>query len=257
MSYCLKRQEFDERDFLFSTFIGTVTLPPSIDMRKLMPPVYDQLQLGSCSANSSTAYNVYLHSNKLDLSRLFEYYMVRKIEGTVEEDSGATNRDNVKSIKKSGICEESLMPYDISKFTIPPTEETINNAKQYTISSYMALNNLSDIKQALAMLKPVIIGMDIYESFEGNEIAQTGKLPIPLIKEKYLGGHSVLVVGYVDTPKVSFISSIYNFVFKKTPSRGYLIVRNSWGSGWGDKGYFYMPYEYLTKYTFDYWIMNK
>lgn len=99
--------------------------------------------------------------------------------------------------------------------------------------------------------------MDVYESFEGTEIAQTGKMSIPLAKEQYLGGHSVLVVGYVDAPKVSLKTSIYNFILQKSISKGYLIVRNSWGSGWGDQGYFYMPYEYLTKKTFDYWIMNK
>ncbi|HEY5562662.1 MAG TPA: C1 family peptidase [Clostridiaceae bacterium] len=257
MKYCLKRQDYDERDFLFSTLIGAITVPTSIDMRKLMPPIYDQLQLGSCSANSSTSYDVFLHGNKIQLSRLFEYYMVRKIEGTVDEDSGATNRDNVNSIKKSGICEENLMPYDISKFTIPPIDEAISNAKQYTISSYVALNNLSNIKQALAMLKPVIVGMDVFESLEGNEIAQTGKMSMPLITEQNLGGHSVLVVGYVDAIKTSLKTSIYNFITRKVPTKGYLIVRNSWGVGWGDKGYFYMPYEYLPKYTFDYWTMNK
>jgi len=236
--YCLKRQKHDERDFLFSKFKDKVIVPPLIDMRSLMPPIYDQLQLGSCSANSSTSYDVFLYNNKIDLSRLFEYYMVREIEGTVNEDSGATNRDNVRSINKNGICEENLMPYDISKFTIPPIGEAIINAKQYTISSYVALNNLSDIKEALALSKPVILGMDVFESFEGSEIANTGKMPMPLPTEQNLGGHSVLVVGYVD-------------------EGNYLIVRNSWGSGWGDKGYFYMPYEYLTNYTFDYWIMNK
>jgi C1A family cysteine protease len=238
MKYYLKRQKYDKRDFLFSKFKDTIIVPPLIDMRNSMPPIYDQLQLGSCSANSSTSYDVFLYNNKIDLSRLFQYYMVRKIEGTVNEDSGATNRDNVKSINKNGICEELLIPYDISKFTISPKEEAIINAKQYTISSYVALNNLSDIKQALALSKPVILGMDVFESFESNEIAKTGKMPMPLPIEQNLGGHSVLVVGYVDADS-------------------YLIIKNSWGSAWGDNGYFYMPYEYLASYTFDYWIMNK
>jgi len=109
--------------------VGAMILPTSIDLRNLMPPICDQLQLGSCSANSSTSYDVFLYNNKIQLSRLFEYYMVREIEGTVNEDSGATNRDNVISINKNGICEESLMPYDISKFTIPPIEEAIVNEK--------------------------------------------------------------------------------------------------------------------------------
>jgi len=239
MKYGLKRQIDDERDFLFTKLKGEmIVLPAFIDMRNLMPPIYDQLQLGSCSANSSTSYDVFLYNNKIELSRLFEYYMVRVIEGTVNEDSGATNRDNVSSINKNGICEEIFMPYDISKFTIPPQEEAIINAKQYTISSYVALNNLNEIKQALAISKPVILGLDVFESFEGSEIAKTGKMPMPLATEQNLGGHSVLVVGYIDADSC-------------------LIVRNSWGAAWGDKGYFYMPYDYLTKYTFDYWIMNK
>jgi C1A family cysteine protease len=238
MKYGLIRQKDDKRDFLFSKLKGVMLTPPSIDMRNLMPPIFDQLQLGSCTANSSAAYDMFLYNNKIELSRLFEYYMVRVIEGTVNEDSGATNRDNVKSINKNGICEEIFMPYDISKFTISPTAEAINNAKQYIISSYVALNNLDDIRQALTLSKPVILGLDVFESFEGSEIAKTGKMPMPLKSEQNLGGHSVLVVGYVD-------------------AGSYLIVRNSWGSTWGDKGYFYMPYQYLTNYTFDYWMMNK
>jgi len=244
LKYNLKRQEQDKRDHLFSTVAGK-SIPKLIDMRRLMPSIYNQLELGSCTANSSVAYTVFLNSNKVELSRLFEYFKAREIEGTIDEDSGATNRDNVKSIKKNGICEEKFMPYDISKFTIPPTLNAIINAKNYTISSYAALSNLSSIKQALAMSRPVIIGMDVYESFESDIVAKTGKMPMPLDSEECLGGHSVLVVGYIDAPKT----------FKTT--KGCLIVRNSWGTEWGDNGYFYMPYEYLVKHTFDYWVMNK
>lgn len=257
MVYLLKRQEYDERDFLFSTLIGKIAVPNSIDMRKLMPAIYDQLELGSCSANSSVAYDVFLQGNKAQLSRLFEYYKVREIEGTVDEDSGATNRDNVKSIKCNGVCEESFMPYDISKYTIPPTIDAIENAKKYTINSYMALKDLSHIKQCLTLFKPVIIGMDVYESFEGDEVAKTGKMSMPSNNEQNLGGHSVLVVGYVDAPATSLVTRFCSFFTNKVASKGYLIVRNSWGSTWGAEGYFFMPYEYLAKYTFDYWVMNK
>lgn len=145
MKYGLKRQQDDKRDFLFSKLKGAMLFPTSIDMRNLTPLIFDQMQLNSCTANSSTSYDVFLYNNKIQLSRLFEYYMVRKSEGTINEDSGATNRDNVTSINKNGICEESLMPYDISKFAIPSISAAIINAKQYTISSYVALSNLADI----------------------------------------------------------------------------------------------------------------
>lgn len=244
MKYNLKRQEQDKRDHLFSTVVGK-SIPKSIDMRRLMPPIYNQLELGSCTANSSVAYTVFLNSNKVELSRLFEYFKAREIEGTVDEDSGATNRDSVKAIKKNGVCEEKFMPYNVDKFTVAPTDAAIANAKSYTISSYSLLNSLTGIKQTLAVSKPIIIGMDVFESFEGSSIANTGIMPIPKKTEEYLGGHSVLVVGYIDG---------------KNPTKsltGCLIIRNSWGIEWGDKGYFYMPYEYLKEHTFDYWVMNK
>ncbi len=244
MKYKLKRQEKDDRDIIFSA-VPKKAIPKVVDLRSLMPGVYNQLELGSCTANSSVAYNVYLNKNKIELSRLFEYYKAREIEGTVDEDSGATNRDSVKAIKKNGVCEEKLMPYNVDKFSVAPTDAAIVNAKNYIISSYSLLNSLTGIKQALAISKPVIIGMDVFESFEGSVIANTGIMPIPKKTEEYLGGHSVLVVGYIDG---------------KNPTKsltGCLIIRNSWGIEWGDNGYFYMPYEYLKEHTFDYWVMNK
>ena len=210
-----------------------------------MPKVYNQLELGSCTANSSVAYTEYLNKNSINLSRLFEYYKTRELEGTIDEDSGATNRDTVKSIKSNGICEERLMPYDISKFNIAPSDAAILNARNYTISSYSLLNSLTGMKNALAMLKPIISGMEVYESFESEKINATGIMTMPKKNEEYLGGHSVLVVGFIDG------------VNPTESKKGCLIVRNSWGIEWGDKGYFYMPYEYLKDNTFDYWIMNK
>lgn len=244
MKYNLKRQEKDDRDKIIWAELNK-QVPQNVDLRKSMPPVFNQLELGSCTANSSVAYLIFLYNNAKFLSRLFEYYNARKIEGTVNEDSGASNRDTVKSIRNNGVCEDALMPYDITKFMNSPSIYAIDNARKYTISSYSLLNTLQGIKQALAVNKPVIIGMDVYESFEGEEIKNSGIMPMPASGEELLGGHSVLVVGYIDGKNPT------------RSSKGCLIIRNSWGAEWGNEGYFYMPYEYVKDHTFDYWIMNR
>lgn len=245
--YQLQRQEKDKRDYklyrcslierILNIFKKPV-LPNSVDLRDKMPEVYDQLALGSCSAQSTTAYRVFLSGDKtLQLSRLFQYYKTREIEGTVNEDSGCTNRDAMKSMAKNGICIESLMPYDIDKFTVAPSKEAITNALNYRIKAYHSVKNLTQIKQALNDGMPVVLGMKVYESFEYDEVAKTGVMPMPKKFEKYLGGHSVLCVGFSDDKKC-------------------LIIRNSWGETWGDEGYFYLSYDYVKAYTFDYWVCS-
>lgn len=239
--YNLKRDKEDQRDIQHITNMSpTNKIPSAVDLRDKCPPVYDQGDLGSCSANAGCACIVMLlNSPQLLLSRLFLYYEERSLEHVTAEDSGASMRDVCKASNKYGVCEDSYMPYDISKFANPPSKEAIKDALKYKIQAYKALKTLDDIKQAIASRKqPVLLGMKVFESFESDHTAKTGIMTLPQANEKNLGGHAVLVVGYDDTKKI-------------------LIVRNSWGAGWGDKGYFYMPYDYINKgYTFDYWIME-
>lgn len=238
-SYYLSKDKVDNRDFLFNKSASNVIkLPVSVDLRNLCPSVYDQGEEGSCTANAGVAARIMLMANKtLQLSRAFLYYEERKIEGTTTRDAGATLRDCCKAILSYGICEESYMPYLTTSITTPPSATAISNAKKYLINSYTRLNTLTDVKTSLSTNKPVIIGMIVYESMESNAVAKTGMLPMPALTEQELGGHAVLVVGYDD-------------------SKNYLIVRNSWGATWGDKGYFYMPYNYFNQYTMDKWILS-
>ena len=97
-----------------------------------------------------------------------------------------------------------------------------------TVTSYMRVpQTQAQIQQCLADGYPVVFGFTVYESFESDVVARTGVVPMPGKREKVLGGHAVVCVGY-DRSKKAFL------------------VRNSWGTSWGQGGYFWMPFAYLT-----------
>lgn len=241
--YKLKPDHLDLRDYIYSPKLTghPKELPRIIDLRPQCSPIVNQGNLGSCTANAiASGLREYLllqaQQQWVALSRLFLYYEERLIEGTVNEDSGAEIRDGMKVLKSIGVCPESEDPYDITKFTNPPTPQNILDAKQYKISAYHRVSNLTMLKSSLAEGQTVVLGIKVYSSFEGDDVATTGIVPMPnIMKEELLGGHAVLVVGYDDTNQ-------------------WAIVRNSWGDNWGDKGYFYLPYHYWTQnLTMDMW----
>ncbi|VBB09718.1 cysteine peptidase histidine active site [Lucifera butyrica] len=234
--YLLKKDSLDLRDYIFCSAQYQLAehLPAQVDLRAECSPIVDQGKLGSCTANAiASGLREYLElkarQSLTTLSRLFLYYEERSLEGTISEDSGAEIRDGMKVLKQIGVCPEADWPYDISTFTNPPTDKDIADAARYKIGEYHRITSLAHLKAALAEGLPVVIGIDVYESFESEEVARTGIVPIPdTDKEQFLGGHAVLVVGYDN-------------------KRDMLIVRNSWGSSWGDKGYFYLPYGFYNK----------
>jgi C1A family cysteine protease len=196
-----------------------------------MPPVYDQGQLGSCTGNAIAGAMEY-ERDRQGLSdfvpaRLFIYYNERALEGTVSSDSGAVIRDGIKVVNKDGVCPESLWPYDIGVFAVKPPKRCYVAAVTDKAVQYLAIQTLGDLKDAVCSNLAVVFGFTVYESFQSPAVAQTGVMPMPKPGEATVGGHAVMAVGYSD-PK------------------GQVIVRNSWGPSWGDAGYFYMPYEYMT-----------
>ncbi|MCV7103813.1 C1 family peptidase [Mycobacterium palustre] len=220
----------DARDLMYMPrFKG---LPPAeYDLRPSMPAVYDQGQLGSCTGNAIAGAMEYERDRQglsdFVPSRLFIYYNERALEGTVSSDAGAVIRDGIKVVNKQGVCAEALWPYDIGVFTVKPPKRCYVAAKKDRAVQYEAIRTLGDLKDAIASNFAVVFGFTVYESFESQAVAETGVLPMPKQGEATVGGHAVLAVGY-SNPK------------------GHLIVRNSWGPSWGDHGYFYMPYQYLT-----------
>ena len=163
------------------------------------------------------------------------------MEGTVKSDAGAQLRDGVKTINKYGACSEVTWPYNISKFTVKPSKAAYDEALSNVALQYESLDgtSITNLKKALVSGFPFVFGFTVYESFESQAVATSGVVPMPSKNESCLGGHAVLCVGYDD-------------------SKNCVLVRNSWGVGWGLQGYFWMPYAYITNPNLasDFWVIQ-
>ena len=235
------KDKVDNRDHPYQ-LTGT-TQPSVVDLRPFCSSIEDQGNLGSCTGQAIAGAIELLNkraSRTLDVSRLFIYYYERLLEGTVNYDSGAYIRDGIKVCYTYGAPVESLWPYNINKFRTLPPSTAIQDAAKRKVTSYQRVADFNGVIDALASGYPVVIGFTVYSSFESNSVAKTGVMPYPNIStERVLGGHAVLIVGY-------------------NKNRNVFIVRNSWGTGWGDGGYFYMPFQVIqnTSMSSDFWIIK-
>ncbi len=236
----------DHRDLLYTAPSAfTEALPLSVDLRAQCPPVYDQGQLGSCTANAIGAALEFdqmkeNHPNAFVPSRLFIYYNERTMEGTPATDSGAQIRDGIKCVNQQGACPETEWPYDITQFAIKPSDACYADALNYQATAYQSVaQNLTQMKGCLAAGYPFVFGFTVYDSFESDEVAKTGIVPMPSTSESVLGGHAVMAVGYDESQK--------RFIF-----------RNSWGASWAQGGYGTIPYAYLTQRNLssDFWTIR-
>lgn len=259
--YPLIRQTEDERD-LQVTIPITEELPDKIDLRENCPPVFDQGNIGSCTSQAGVGAYMMLKDTDILHSRLYLYFKERFLEDAIDEDNGATMRSIGKALHKFGVCTEKMHPYISSKFKNTPTEQADKEAENYKINAYKKLSNINQIKEYLVKKQqPVMIGMEIYSSFESRGVIQTGIVPMPKKDERFLGGHAVLIVGYDDNfgknkVKKGFLNSLFRMFASPNNNNGYFIVRNSWGEGFGDDGYFYLSYEFMKEHTFDYWVIE-
>jgi C1A family cysteine protease len=223
------------------------TLPPKSSLRTKMPPVYDQGQLGSCTANSIGAVLEYneLKEKEPDAatpSRLFIYYNERVMEGTVKQDAGAEIRDGIKSVAQLGAPPETMWPYVIAKFAAKPPAAAYKAATRHEAIRYARVpQDVLALQNVLATGFPISFGFTVYSSFE-SQVGSNGIVPMPQPNESVLGGHAVVAIGY-----------------KTIQGQLYFECRNSWGPGWGDHGYFWMPSAYVTSTTLasDFWTIEQ
>jgi len=228
----------DQRDITYKPGLKvTRTIPKKVDLRDQMPPIYDQGQLGSCTAQALAAAFDFNRQKQgvpfMDPSRLFIYWNERELEGTVDVDAGAQLRTGVKVLVRFGTPDEETWPYAVKKFAKKPSAAAYEEAERNQTLTYQRIlcsadGTCSDMFSCLNEGFPFVTGFTVYESFESAHATKTGMIPLPKKDEQPLGGHAIVVVGY-DMAKEHFI------------------CRNSWGKDWGDDGYCYMPFTYLQR----------
>jgi C1A family cysteine protease len=254
--YTWKPDPVDHRDKKFSAMhVDAAALPPKVDLAPGCSPIVDQGQQGSCTANASISGAFeYLEIQALKVegaspvefdpavfvrgSRQFNYYCSRAMRGQQGQDSGAYIRDVVKVLNKLGCAREASWPYDPRVMYVQPPTIAYLEAAKHRISDYLRLNNLLEIKQCLANGFPIIFGFPVFSSFESSAVSRSGVVPMPKRGESNLGGHCMCITGYDD-------------------ASGWVTGRNSWGTGWGNKGYFAMSYDFLQQYGSDFWTLRK
>ncbi len=246
--YGWRKDSLDHRDIRMDlTRVNIVQPPAKADLRSTqhLPPVYDQGQLGSCTANAiAAAVDFQRHKSGrpfMTPSRLFIYYGERVIEGDPGTDGGAEIRDGMKVISKQGVCPEQEWPYRILDFAVKPDAIAYTEAMNHKTLKYISIPQSSPhLEQALGVWNsPVVIGFSVFDAMESDAVATSGVLPLPGPNDAPIGGHAVCLVGY-------------------DRDKGVFIARNSWGSSWGQQGYFTMPYAYVLDQNLasDFWTVN-
>src|SRR5881397_1011506 len=172
-------------------------LPPSVDLRRRCSPVENQGDLGSCTGNALAGAVEFLEKNDrlplVNVSRLFIYYNERVIEHSVREDAGAMLRDGIKTLVKQGVCSEKKWPYATSRFAVRPSPSCYKEAADHQVTAYARLQTVDEMRACLADGYPFVFGFTVYETFESDAVARTGKVPMPRPQENVLRGHALRV----------------------------------------------------------------
>jgi C1A family cysteine protease len=250
--YGWKRDLPDPRDLTFKRPIGLGLLPATVDLEGTMPPVYDQGQLGSCTANAACALLEHQQMAQSEgatpSSRLFVYYEERRLEGSpVDQDTGAEVRTGIKVLVSEGAPTEADWPYDIAKFGVKPPDAAYQAATKREATEYrrVTIGHGAPMRSALALGLPIAFGFTVPDYFEQGWDPASTPLPLPGPGAQFIGGHAVVIVGY-------------DFSLKhKTPV---FKVRNSWGSSWGAKGHFWMDSRWFDPFrglAADLWVVSK
>jgi C1A family cysteine protease len=218
------------------------TLKTSYQIESL-PTVLNQGSLGDCVANAAAYTLLVVGKSSTMLSRLMIYANCRCIDYTpLDQDDGTTIRTMCKALSSYGGCEESLWPYEISKYSMLPPLNAYQSSRKFSSFAYTFVNqDINSLKNALMNSStPIIFGLMVYSSFLTQSVARTGNVPMPnLKKEALMGGHCACIIGFNDSTNT-------------------FTCANSWGTGWGKNGFFTIPYQYLlnSQLAGDFCLLN-
>ncbi|MGZ4848604.1 MAG: C1 family peptidase [Halobacteriota archaeon] len=234
-------------------------VPSAVDLRQWCSPVEDQKQLGSCTANAGCGLVEYFENKAygtyVNASRLFLYKATRNLMHETS-DSGGYLRETMKALVLFGVPPEDYWPYtdqDPDWNAEPPAfyyafGERYRTVKYYRLDPPATPKDvlLDRIKTNLAAQLPIMFGFTVYSSI--RQAGADGKIPIPSPRETIEGGHAIVAVGYDDATKIKNASN--------EETTGALLIRNSWGPKWGDRGYGWLPYDYVLKgLAVDWWSL--
>ncbi len=230
-----------------------IKLPSSKDLRAWCTPIEDQGNLGSCTANAGVGlmeyYQCRAFGKYMDGSRLFLYKATRNLDGSVG-DTGAYLRSTMKAMVLFGIPPERYWPYQIDQFDVEPSAfcysfgQSFKTVKYYRIDppGTPASKVLSAIRRNLAAGLALMFGFTVYSSIPPVGTG-SGDIPFPGANERVLGGHAIVAVGYDDKKQIG-------------KDKGALLIRNSWGTDWGEQGYGWLPYAYVESgLAADFWSL--
>ncbi len=231
-------------------------LPKSMSLKQYCPSIGDQGQTGTCTAWSSTYYaasmeyailNNITNSNDVTNLAFDPYYTYLNILSEDEEskktcEDGTYIGDACELLVQYGAKRKAFDPFDCqSKESAVSNKES---ACSIDFTNYVRLSTqdwegeqqdefdvmITSICQTLVNKHPVIIGMELLESF--YNIGADGKYDAANGGQESVGGHAMCVVGYDDNK--------YG---------GSFMVVNSWADGWGENGFLYVTYKDFYKYV--------
>jgi C1A family cysteine protease len=236
------RDVHDVRDRKYRASLWPELVPQHVDLREWSGPIKDQGSEGSCTGHAFSSAREWIARKYEKASPTLspQYLYVEELiaEACFPNDAGAMPRTACRMLTAKGCCEATLYPYVAGKFATP-TAEQMQSALKYRTSAYHRIESLLDFFRCLADPTPwpVTVGFTVHESFMTQQVADTGLMPIPKPEELQPGGHEVLCVGYDMSKRLA-------------------LMQNSWGDGWGQRGYFWMPFEVVASADTDLWMVH-